>query len=75
MKLVFKIIGIGLAILVGFYAIIHIVLDIPFSLALSKPNELQSSTIWNISFLLHVFFGGIALTIGWCLFLKKLHNK
>jgi len=75
MKIVFKIIGISLAILVGFNAIIHIVLTIPFSLVLSKPDDIQNRSIWNIFFLLHVFFGGIALTSGWYLFLKKLQNK
>ncbi len=75
MKIILKIIGIGLAIIVGFYAIIHIVLETPFSLMLSKPRELQNNTIWSFLFLLHVLYGGIALTVGWCLFSKRLLTK
>lgn len=73
-KLAWIIFG-ALSIVVSFYPFTYYLADEPVALLLSKSAELLSSNLYNITFYLHITFGGIALLIGWLQFSKKLRRK
>ncbi len=65
-----------LAIAIGFYPIMYLIVDMKSNgLLASKDTDLLSSTIYNIGFYSHIYFGGIALLIGWSQFSKKWRAK
>ncbi|MFY0631764.1 MAG: DUF2306 domain-containing protein [Flavobacteriaceae bacterium] len=65
----------ALAVFISFYPFTYYLADEPVALLLSKSAELLSSNLYNITFYLHITFGGIALLIGWLQFSKKLRRK
>ena len=73
---VFWIIFIGLALAIGLYPIIYLIVDMKSNgLLESKGQELLGSTLYNIGFYMHIYFGGLALLTGWSQFSKKWRNK
>jgi uncharacterized membrane protein len=60
---------------VGLYPIIYLLIEGRFGLLESKSDALLASQLWNILFYQHIFFGGVALLIGWSQFSSKLRNK
>jgi hypothetical protein len=64
-----------LAIAIGLYPSVYFIIDRNFGLLGSKPDELLANILWNISFYIHIIFGGIALLIGWTQFSTKLRTK
>ncbi|MDC8002503.1 DUF2306 domain-containing protein [Aureisphaera galaxeae] len=65
----------GLCIVISFYPIQYLLADEPVALLRSKSPELLNSALYQITFYLHITFGGIALLIGWLQFSKKLRRK
>lgn len=65
-----------LAIGVGLYPIIYLLINARFGLLSSKSDELLQSQLWNIAFYQHIFLGGVALLTGWSQFNERLraHN-
>lgn len=63
-----------LAIIIGLYPFLYLVIDGEFGLLASKSDALLSNVIWNIGFYGHILLGGLALLIGWVQFSKKLRN-
>ena len=73
---VFWIIFIGLALAIGLYPIIYLIVDMKSNgLLESIGQELLGSTLYNIGFYMHIYFGGLALLTGWSQFSKKWRNK
>ena len=64
-----------LAIIIGLYPLTFINANPNIGLLSSKSNELLNSPLWNLSFYTHISLAGIALLIGWLLFLKKLRAE
>jgi len=64
-----------LAIVIGLYPLTFINANPNVGLLSSKSNELLNNPLWNLSFYTHISLAGIALLIGWLLFLKKLRAK
>lgn len=64
-----------LAIAVGLYPLVYLVLESTFGLLSSKSAELLQDSVWNIAFYSHIFFGGMALLIGWSQFSSKLRKN
>lgn len=75
MKILKWIVFAFLAISVGLYPIIYLLIKARFGLLLSKSDELLASQLWNVAFCQHIIFGGIALLTGWSQFSTKLRNK
>ena len=65
-----------LAISIGIYPFIYLIVDMKSNGLLgSKSQELLSTTIYNIGFYTHIILGGVALLIGWSQFSKKWRQK
>lgn len=64
-----------LALLIGLYPITYFVIDPKFGLLTTKSNSLLATTWWNIAFYTHIFFGGLALIIGWSQFSERFRNR
>jgi len=65
-----------LAISIGIYPFIYLIVDMKSNGLLgSKSQELLSTTIYNIGFYTHIILGGVALIIGWSQFSKKWRLK
>jgi hypothetical protein len=64
-----------LAIGVGLYPIIYLLINARFGLLSSKPHELLQSQLWNIAFYQHIFLGGVALLTGWSQFNESFRNR
>jgi uncharacterized membrane protein len=64
-----------LAIGVGLYPIIYLLINTRFGLLSSKPDELLQSQLWNIAFYQHIFLGGVALLTGWSQFNERFRNR
>ncbi|MCK0180521.1 DUF2306 domain-containing protein [Flavobacteriaceae bacterium S0862] len=65
-----------LAIAIGVYPVIYLIVDMKSNGLLgSKSPKLLATTIYNIGFYTHIYFGGIALLTGWSQFLKKWRLK
>ena len=76
LKKVSWVLFIVLAIAIGFYPIMYAVAEMKSNgLLSSKSTELLSSTLYNIGFYTHIYFGGLALLIGWSQFSKKWRTK
>lgn len=63
------------AIAIGLYPLTFINANPNEGLLSFKSNELLANSLWNLSFYTHISLGGLALLIGWLLFLKKLRAK
>jgi uncharacterized membrane protein len=57
-----------LAISIGLYPIVYLLINAKFGLLESKSAELLVSRLWNLAFYQHIFLGGIALLTGWSQF-------
>lgn len=64
-----------LAIGIGLYPLLYVIIDTTFGLLDSKSPELLNSTLWNVAFYTHIFLGGIALLTGWSQFSGKIRRK
>ena len=64
-----------LASLVGIYPVIYFFIDRRFGLLNTKTEALLESSIWNITFYVHIVLGGIALLIGWTQFVSKWRKR
>ncbi|WP_420604301.1 DUF2306 domain-containing protein [Flagellimonas sp.] len=64
-----------LAIMVGLYPLMYVFAAENSGLLQGKTAELLASHIWNIGFYGHIYFGGLALLIGWSQFSKKIRAK
>jgi len=64
-----------LAIAIGLYPLTFINANPNEGLLGFKSTELLTNSLWNLSFYTHISLGGLALLIGWILFLKKLRAK
>jgi uncharacterized membrane protein len=64
-----------LAIITGLYPGIYLFIDRKFGLLSTKSNDLLTNTFWNIGFYTHIFFGGLALLIGWTQFNSNFRNR
>lgn len=63
-----------LALGVGLYPLLYFFLDRDFGLLASKSEELLADVFWNIGFYGHILLGGLALSIGWVQFSKKIRK-
>jgi len=63
-----------LAMAVGLYPLLYLLIDREFGLLASKDETLLVNVFWNIGFYGHIFFGGLALLVGWVQFSKKMRN-
>lgn len=64
----------ALAILVGLYPLLFFGGGKQGILKL-KPDDLFSNTSWQISFYIHIVFGGLALISGWTQFSQRIRSK
>jgi len=60
-----------LAILIGLYPILYFVIDRNFGLLQTKNILILQNVFWNVGFYVHIILGGLALLIGWILFIKR----
>ncbi len=63
-----------LAIVIGLYPLLYVFIDREFGLLASKSDALLNNVFWNLGFYGHIFFGGLALLIGWVQFSKRIRN-
>lgn len=63
-----------LAIGVGLYPLLYLIMDEPEGILLSKSEALLSNVIWKTGFFLHIIPGGIALLVGWTQFSAKIRR-
>lgn len=76
LKKIYWVIFAFLAIGIGLYPIIYLIADMKSNGLLgSKSEELLASTLYNIGFYTHIYFGGLALLTGWSQFSKKWRIK
>lgn len=73
-KLAWIIFG-GLCVVYSFHPFNYLLAKEPILLLLSKSTELLSSSLYMITFYLHITFGGVALLVGWIQFSKKMRIK
>ena len=64
-----------LAVGVGLYPLMYLLVDGKMGLLNSKTDELLADTLWNIAFYGHICFGGLALLSGWTQFSKRLRRN
>lgn len=70
-KLVWFVI-ICLCVYVGTHPIKYFFADEPIALLSTKSSKLLNDFVYMTSFYIHIFFGGIALLIGWVQFIEKI---
>ncbi len=75
MQRIFWILLVVFAIIIGLYPSIYFIIDRKFGLLSTKSDEILASGLWNICFYIHIFFGGIALLLGWTQFMKTFRNR
>ncbi|SFR53519.1 Predicted membrane protein [Robiginitalea myxolifaciens] len=64
-----------LAVGVGLYPLMYLLVDGKMGLLNSKTDQLLADTLWNIAFYGHISFGGLALLSGWTQFSKRLRRN
>ncbi|NHF58175.1 DUF2306 domain-containing protein [Flavobacteriaceae bacterium TP-CH-4] len=64
-----------LAICIGLYPTMYLFIDRDIGLLASKSDALLANPAWNIGFYGHIFFGGLALLVGWSQFSKRWRNS
>lgn len=64
-----------LAITIGLYPLTFIGSDPNSGLLGHKSRILLADPLWNIAFYMHIFFGGLALIVGWSSFPEKFRTK
>lgn len=65
----------SLAIGVGLYPLLYLIVDGKIGLLESKTDELLASSFWSAAFYTHIIFGGLALITGWSQFNNKLRLR
>ncbi|TLP82120.1 DUF2306 domain-containing protein [Maribacter sp. ACAM166] len=63
------------AIGVGLYPLIYVLIDRKLGLLASKTEALLGDVFWNVGFYGHIFFGGLALIVGWVQFSKRIRKS
>jgi uncharacterized membrane protein len=63
------------AIFVGIYPLAYVFFDMQYGFLATKSAELLRNKVWQWAFYQHIFFGGVALLLGWSQFSKRLRNK
>lgn len=63
------------AILIGLYPFSYLFINPDYTFLNTKSDELRSSVLWQWGFNCHIYFGGLALMIGWTQFSNKWRNK
>jgi hypothetical protein len=75
-KILPRVIVAVLAVMVGLYPVSYFVISSDnHGVLQGKPAELLASYFYRGSFYTHIFFGGIALLIGWVQFSKKIRAR
>lgn len=64
-----------LALAIALLATIPFFIEDKFGIMEMKTDELLANKIWLFGLYTHIISGGIALLIGWSLFIKRLRNK
>lgn len=64
-----------LAIGVGIYPMLYLLVDGKIALLSSKPDEVLQKQIWWLAFYTHISFGAVTLLIGWSQFSEKLRTR
>ena len=64
-----------LAICIGLYPAVYLVMPQDAGLLASKSSEVLSNLVWKIGFYGHISFGGLALLTGWSQFSKRIRTK
>ncbi len=64
-----------LAIGIGLYPAMYLIMPEDEGLLASKSSEVLSNLVWKIGFYGHISFGGLALLTGWSQFSKKIRTK
>lgn len=75
MKKLLWILFILLAIVIGLYPFLYLVVDMRSGFLSTKPATLLQDNIWNTAFYLHIIPGAIALLTGWSQFSRRIRNK
>ena len=75
MKKIGFILSIILIFSIGIYPYIYFVVDWPFGLLTTKPDDLLRDPLWKLGFILHIVPGSIALLTGWSQFIKSFRNR
>ncbi|MEM9141847.1 MAG: DUF2306 domain-containing protein [Bacteroidota bacterium] len=63
-----------LAVVIGLYPLLYVIIDREFGLLASKSDVLLANIYWNIGFYGHIFFGGLAMLVGWSQFSKRIRD-
>lgn len=71
----FWILLVFLSVSIALFATIPFAFEEKFGILGFKSDELFANQIWQIGFYTHIIFGGIALLIGWLLFIAKIRDK
>jgi hypothetical protein len=61
-----------LSVSIALLATIPFATEEKFGIMNLKPDQILADKMWRIGFYTHIFFGGIALLIGWLLFVRKI---
>lgn len=64
-----------LALVIGLYPFLYLLVDMSGGFFSQKASELLVSKVWNTAFYGHIIFGGIALLVGWTQFLERIRLK
>ncbi|ASK28905.1 hypothetical protein CEY12_01730 [Chryseobacterium sp. T16E-39] len=64
-----------LALLIGLYPLIYVLVDHKYTFLSSKTSEILSNSIWRFAFFCHIILGAISLLIGWRQFGAGFRNK
>lgn len=64
---------VGLAIIIGLYPLLYLFSG-EFGLLISKSESLRANLFYMIGFYGHILFGGLALSIGWSQFSKRIRE-
>lgn len=68
----------GLALIIGTYPIVYLFFAetlAQYGLMSTKGSDTLTNSLWKMGFYTHIFFGGVALFIGWGQFSAKIRVK
>ncbi|MEM8508276.1 MAG: DUF2306 domain-containing protein [Bacteroidota bacterium] len=64
-----------LSIALGLYPIVYFFTTRNLGLLYPRSDLISENILWNVGFYGHIFFHGLALLIGWCLFSQGVKNQ
>lgn len=64
-----------LCVFISFRPIKYFLADEPIALLANKPEDVLNSSLYMITFYIHIATGGIALLVGWMQFIKKIRIR